>query len=820
MTAAGMIFDGALWAAESNGWRVHPVWGMRDGVCACPLGAACKPKQQGKHPILGEWQKLATADSAAIIEWWEKYPEANLGIASGRASGFFVFDVDGEDGRASLAKLEAEHGPLPETLRARSGRGDGGVHYYFLFPESQDVRNKQSLYQGIDVRGDGGFAIGAPSLHRSGKRYEWLNTSTQLAPAPEWLLKALKPKDYAPAPAAPLVHTDQTKKAIAYLAKMPGAISGSGGHDATYKAAVILVKGFALSVDQAFAILSSEYNPRCQPPWTEKELRHKVSDAARSNTLPEGFIANRPAKHLRAVPSDPFASFADFKPSSPMPMDGPPPPSDDDLPPEAILQITAAELDRLLEDDKAAAVTPGVFERLIAMQAIDRAEWERINNILLRHHVKRGFNDAIKRHDRDQKKQRMNPRGEEWKNSLLFKENKAGDLVLENCLSNIIAVLQNDPAWVGVLAFDDFLTQIVTLRAPPYNRLSKRWADEDSLEVKSWIEINYPVRPNTTIVNEAIIAVAKRSTFSGLKKYFDELPKQDHDSDPLIDDWLVQFFGTEDNPYVRAVGKKWLISAVARALDPGCKVDTVLILEGQQGMKKSTVLEKLCPEFSWFADGLSDFGSKAQAEEVEGKWIIELGEMKGFDRELDQIKSFVTRRAENYRPAYARHSIHSPRKCVFAATVNPSAAGYLRDVTGNRRYWPIKCLKKAPPITPEIRDRLWSEALALYKAGEIWWIDDDDPVLDLAKEEQKSRVEVDVWHEKIVAGVAGHRDTSTSEILTDIIKMDVSKQGRADQARVGRIMMMLEWKRYQTPPSQGRQWRFRNPVYEEQAALF
>lgn len=485
-----------------------------------------------------------------------------------------------------------------------------------------------------------------------------------------------------------------------------------------------------------------------------------------------------------------------------------PPPGDDDAPPDLVEPaINSEELERLLDDDIGAAMSPSVFARLLAVRS-DNAEWMRIGEILRRRKIKKEFTLAVKEHDRKTKHiaRTSEPTGN-WRSALLFRENKSGDMVLENCLTNLVLILANDDTWRGVLAYDDFSNQIVTPKAPPFTRHSAQWSDADALEAKMWIEKNYALRPNSAAMCEAILTVAKRSSFNVVTKYLDSLEDQGRET---LDTWLIDFFGAPDTPYVRAVGAKWLISAVARAYNPGVKVDTVLILEGKQGLKKSRVLEQLCPDLAWFTDGLSDFGSKAQAEEVEGKWIIELGELKGFGRELEQIKAFVTRRAENYRPAYARYSVHSKRKCVFAGTINPSNAGYLRDETGNRRFWPVACSNKAPELTPALRDQLWAEARSRFQHGEHWWLE-DEALTEAATKEQAQRVYLDPWHEKIDYALIGKEDTSVDELLSECLRIEVSKWGVAESMRVGRVLTALGWVKYRKNfPNGRRSWRYRH----------
>lgn len=464
--------------------------------------------------------------------------------------------------------------------------------------------------------------------------------------------------------------------------------------------------------------------------------------------------------------------------------------------------ITAAELDELLDNDHGAALEAKTFARLLEARR-DPAEWQRITRILMRHKTLKPFETQAKKHDTA--RMEAEDSNESWRAELIYKQAKSGAMVLENCMPNHVCVLLNDPNWKGVFAFDEFSGQIVTRRSLPFKRHSDRWCDADALEVKMWIMKNYELRPTTEAVHEAIMTAAYQNAYNPLTEYLDALPSHDKE---ILDTWLIDFFGAEDTPYTRAIGAKWMISAVARAYDPGCKVDTVLILEGAQGQKKSSVLSQLCPRTDWFTDGLSDFGSKAQAEEVQGKWVIELGELKGVGREWEQTKAFVTRQAENYRPAYARNSIHAPRTCVFAGTVNPDGAGYLRDVTGNRRFWPIACRRKSTTMTPELRDALWAEARDRYRNKEIWWIEEED-LQQAARAEQEKRVHLDAWHDRIAEIVEKTDNTNMDEIM-DRLQIDIAKRDTGTTMRIGRVMFSLGWERYQHRYQGGRRgWRYR-----------
>jgi putative DNA primase/helicase len=286
-----------------RGFRVLPLHHLvAPGVCSCARMGECG-KSAAKHPRIAAWQREATSDLDAIGVWWLDWPHANVGLAMGGAARLVALDIDGPAGRASLAALEAQHGALPRTLTSRSGREDGGEHRLFHVPPALDlaaIKNRASrLAPGLDVRAEGGQIVVCPSIHLSGRPYTWIDEAP-IAELPRWLfdLAAPPPAPIAPPP-APSPRTsggaDPIARAAAYLATMDPAISGSGGHQATWAAAVALVRGFDLAPSAALSLLEREFNPRCQPPWSRRELEHKVASAARAQ-LPRGYLLDDPRR--------------------------------------------------------------------------------------------------------------------------------------------------------------------------------------------------------------------------------------------------------------------------------------------------------------------------------------------------------------------------------------------------------------------------------------------------------------------------------------------------------------------------------------------
>jgi hypothetical protein len=270
----------AALAYADLGLRVFPAHYITTDTCSCGKADCLSP---GKHPTTAHGLKDATCDAAQIRQWWRQWPGANVAIATGKDSGFFVVGPDGEQGVKDLAMLEAFNARLPATPRARSGSGSGSCHHYFRWPAAGTVTNRKN-HNGlaIDVRGEGGYVIAPPSNHISGGSYAWEVgfDDAPLAEAPPWMLDWVRGgKGGKKAGDFGCKVEGARDAAIRYLAKVDPSVSGQGGHDAALWAARVVVLGFDLGPDVGFELLWAHWNDRCTPPWSEKELRHKCSEA-------------------------------------------------------------------------------------------------------------------------------------------------------------------------------------------------------------------------------------------------------------------------------------------------------------------------------------------------------------------------------------------------------------------------------------------------------------------------------------------------------------------------------------------------------------
>jgi putative DNA primase/helicase len=252
--------------------------------------------------------------------------------------------------------------------------------------------------------------------------------------------------------------------------------------------------------------------------------------------------------------------------------------------------------------------------------------------------------------------------------------------------------------------------------------------------------------------------------------------------------------------YLERVAVWFMISAVARIEEPGCKVDYCLVLEGQQGAGKSTLARLLLPAEEWFAEHNVDVTSKDVFEILQGRWVIELGEMASMSRaETAQVKRYLTTATDAYRRAYGRRTTRVPRQCVFIGTVND--AEYLKDDTGNRRFWPVAVGTVDTEALRRDRDQLWAEAAYYYREGYRWWPDRADAAL--LADEQEQRYRPDPWEAVVdrylAVALARRRDhVTTSDILVEALKKDLPQITESDGIRVGKILARFGWRRRQT----------------------
>jgi predicted P-loop ATPase len=424
----------------------------------------------------------------------------------------------------------------------------------------------------------------------------------------------------------------------------------------------------------------------------------------------------------------------------------------------------------------------------------------------LKQFLKNRFADLKK--DRDKRLRGRDKQQRDWSDDLIL-DAEGG---IKANLANLILILCEAPKWKGVLAHDEFNARVVIRKRPPWGeeKPDTPWTDHHESLTRVWFQ-REKIGPAAGDVGRAVQAAAKHNPFHPVREYFDSLV---WDGVPRLDMWLVTYFHTDDTPYVRAIGPRWLISSVARIYRPGCQVDHVLVLEGPQGKQKSQALRTLPHDEFWFTDRLSHIGGKDAAIEIAGIQIVELAEMDALNKAASSTsKSFLTRRHDRFRPPYGKYSMNLPRQCIFAATINPPVGGYLKDSTGARRFWPVGCHDMIDRDGLEtMRDQLWAEAVHRFKNGDLWWL--ETPKLEaLATAEQAARFVVDAWTAPIREWLGDRTDVSIWEALEHALGFSREAWTQSAQNRVVKILTHLGFSRYRPRTSEGRQQRYqRDPI--------
>lgn len=335
---------------------------------------------------------------------------------------------------------------------------------------------------------------------------------------------------------------------------------------------------------------------------------------------------------------------------------------------------------------------------------------------------------------------RMDFGDDDWKMHLRYGRNE----VLENSVWNLLLILRNDPAYAN-FAYNEMARMIevtgpVTWERPDGNRY---WLDSDTDGLKSELDIHYTCF-STRNHDVAFSRVAMERRFNPLRDYLDGLP--DWDGVERIPELLIRYMKADDTEYVRTVTKKTFTAAVARIYQPGIKFDCMLVLDGEQGIGKSTLFKELAGE-EYFSDSLqlSDMDSKAAAEKIQGFWICEIAELAGMKKaDIEKVKSFLSSSDDKFRPSYGKTVESHPRQGIMVASVNGDR-GYLRDITGNRRFWVVKLHQTEQVKTFEFsekdRDQIWAEAKHYFHAGEKLYL--EGALVEDAAEVQRDAMEED-----------------------------------------------------------------------------
>ena len=356
-------------------------------------------------------------------------------------------------------------------------------------------------------------------------------------------------------------------------------------------------------------------------------------------------------------------------------------------------------------------------------------------------------------------------------------------------LANVLTALRSDPALRDIVALDEMLRAPILLHpigVPMCTQFDPRpLGDTDITDLVEYLQRHGLKRITREVVRDAALARARDCAFHPVRQYLESLS---WDGTKRINVWLTTRLGAELTPYTQTIGAMFLLAMVARIFEPGAKADYMPVLEGPQGvMKSSAVLGA-----EWFSDNLPEVGEgKDVSQHLNGKWLIEIAEMHAMSKvEAAHLKAFITRTTERYRPSYGRMEVIQARQCVFIGTTNRDT--YLRDETGGRRFWPVRVGTIDIDGLAADRDQLFAEAVHRYRLGHQWWPDREFEQMHIAPE-QAERYEADVWEETIIKYLEEHPRVTVGEVAKEALGIQTAKIGTAEQRRIAAGLERLGW---------------------------
>lgn len=305
-------------------------------------------------------------------------------------------------------------------------------------------------------------------------------------------------------------------------------------------------------------------------------------------------------------------------------------------------------------------------------------------------------------------------------------------------IDNVRRIVEGDQLLKSSIQYNEFKSCIEATGKLPWNLCEDRreWTDDDDSGLRLYIELVYQITGKDR-VNDGLVCAAREQSVNDVKQYIADLPEWDRV--PRLDGLFIDYLGAKDSSYTRAAARKSFTAAIARVMEPGIKYDYMPILTGPQGIGKSTLFKTM--GMGWYSDSIVTFEGKDAPESLQGNWIIEVAELSAMGRSRTEVmKQFISRQNDIYRKAYGRRTNRYPRQCVIFGTTNDRE--FLRDSTGNRRFWPIEVTGSGPKSVfddlPEERDQIWAEALVRYKEGEALYLTGEDAALAMQAQEEHS----------------------------------------------------------------------------------
>lgn len=367
---------------------------------------------------------------------------------------------------------------------------------------------------------------------------------------------------------------------------------------------------------------------------------------------------------------------------------------------------------------------------------------------------------------------------------------------------NTYYVLAYDPEFAGKIWMNDFTATLMYGDRP--------FSDTDSTTLRMRVLQLYAFEPSKTTVDEVVQRIGDENRSNPLQEYLLSL---EWDNSKRISQYPAVALKAGDSRLYMKLFRKWMIQAVARAMEPGCKADYSLILVGKQGARKSTSFKVLAGE-QYFSDTPIDIGNRHGYMQLANAWIYELSELESIRRrDNNQVKAFLTSTEDTYVKPYGRYIVRAPRHVVFCGTTN--RAEFLTDATGSRRFWTIPSGDNIDlDWIEDNRDQLWAEAVAAYMAGEKWYLEGSDE--DLLAEHNEQFREADPWWQPIYDYAKIHKvgGFSTRELMSAALKLDNHQMNRATEMRVSDLLVEMGYVKVRSGADRRHLWKESNNVVE------
>ncbi len=366
--------------------------------------------------------------------------------------------------------------------------------------------------------------------------------------------------------------------------------------------------------------------------------------------------------------------------------------------------------------------------------------------------------------------------------------------------SNVVRVLQHDPVYSSDrIWYDEFLDRVILANSPV-----REWRDEDDTRVTVDIQDRFSIhRATSHVVGESVRFVAHQRTRHIIRDWLNALV---WDNTPRIATAFEDYWGTARTDYTTAASANFFIGMVARVLKPGCKLDTMCVFEGPQGILKSSALEVLGGE--WYSASHETVGGKDFLQGMRGKWLMEIAELQSFAKaDKRAIKNTLSTRNDDYRKSHGRNVKRYPRECIFAGTTNADDWG--DDDSGLRRFWPITCGAIQLDHLIDAREQLFAEAVSVFKAGASWWA-----MPASASDVQADRQHYDEWTQPILDWITIQPTDSgvtVRDVLINAIKVPLDRIDKGSQMRVSRILRLARWERKKVRDGLQTRWTWHSP---------